>query len=337
MKKMLSIVFMMAALVSGGFFVIDHRAASSHGSRESLQVVEIMPGENALDVATKLSDVGVVSWRGYFVYYIWKEDLRHTLVAGKYQLGGKMTIPEIAKVIAGGDIVPKGVTVTFPEGFDSRKMAERLNANSLPGDAFSELVKHPKPEWRNEFWFLKDMPQNASLEGFLFPDTYTFTFETSADAIVVRMLKNFENRFPDAAKADMEKQGKSVFDIVTLASIVEDEVRTGSDRKLVADLFWRRIASGMLLQSDATVKYVRGESKVQHSIEETRVDSPYNTYVNKGLPPGPISNPGTESLMAVIAPTPNPYVYFLSDTSTGETVFSITFDEHKTNKAKHGL
>lgn len=321
----------------GGFFVIDHRTVSSHGSRGSLQVVEIMPGENVVDVATKLSDVGVVSWRGYFVYYIWKEDLRHTLVAGKYQLSGKMTIPEIAKVVARGDIVPKGVTVTFPEGFDSRKMAERLNANGLPGDAFLDLVKHPKSEWRDEFWFLKDMPQDASLEGFLFPDTYTFAFDTPADAIVIRMLKNFENRFPDAAKTDIAKQGKSVFDIVTLASIVEDEVRTGSDRKLVADLFWRRIASGMPLQSDATVKYVRGESKVQHSIEETRVDSPYNTYVNKGLPPGPISNPGTESLMAVIAPTPNQYVYFLSDTSTGETVFSVTFDEHKLNKTKHGL
>lgn len=337
MGKKFTVILALATLASGGFFIVDHQAASSHGNRESLQVVEIMPGENMLDIGMKLQDVGVVSWRGYFAYYIWKEDLRHSLVAGKYQLSGKMTIPEIAKVITQGDIVPKGVTITFPEGFDGKKMADRLNANSLPGDAFSDLVNHPKPEWRAEFWFLKNMPQNASLEGFLFPDTYTFTFETSADAIVLRMLSNFENKFPDAAKADIERQGKSIFDIVTLASIVENEVRTGPDRKLVADLFLRRIAIGQPLQSDATVKYVRGESKVQHSFEETRVDSPYNTYINKGLPPGPISNPGTESLMAVVFPTPNPYFYFLNDTTTGETIFSITFDEHKINKTKHGL
>lgn len=337
MEKKILIIVLFAAFIVVSFLAVDHQASLSHGDKGSLQVIEIKPGENMFDIGRKLQDAGIVSWRDYFAYYVWKEDLRHSLVAGKYQLSGKMTIPEIAKVITQGDIVPKGVTIIFPEGFDSQKMADRLNANSLPGNAFLELVKNPKPEWRAKFWFLKDLPQNASLEGFLFPDTYTFTFETSADAIVVKMLSDFENRFTEVQKAAMEKQGKNIFDVVTLASIVENEVRNDADRKLVADLFLRRISTDMPLQSDATVKYVRGESKVQHSFEETRVDSPYNTYINKGLPPGPISNPGLESLKAVISPTPNPYFYFLNDTTTGETIFSTTFEEHVINKTKHGL
>jgi UPF0755 protein len=336
-KKFLIFIAVLAVVSAVGFFSMNYQIAVSHGSVKSTQVIEIKTGENMIDIGTKFQDAGIIDWRGYFMYHVWKKDLRHALVAGKYQLNGTMTIPEITEVITKGEVVPKGVTVVFPEGFDSQKIADRLTANALPGDAFLELVNHPKAEWRDEFWFLKGIPSGASLEGFLFPDTYTFMFDTSAETIVKRMLTDFENKFPDTAKTAMEQQGKSIFDIVTLASIVENEVQTASDRKMVADIFWRRLSIGQPLQSDATVKYVRKESKVQHSFAETRVDSPYNTYINKGLPPGPIASPGLESLLAVIAPTPNTYFYFLSDTTTGETVFSVTFDEHVANKAKHGL
>ncbi|MDD5084288.1 MAG: endolytic transglycosylase MltG [Candidatus Moranbacteria bacterium] len=337
MKNALRILVALGVLALIGLFAVDYRSTSSRGAVQSAQVIEIKTGENALDVGAKLQDVGIVSWQGYFIYYIWKKDLRHAIVAGKYQLNGSMAIPEITEVITRGEVVPKGVTVTFPEGWESRKIADRLTANALPGDAFLALVNDPLPEWRREFWFLQDLPENASLEGFLFPDTYTFAFDTPAEAIVKRMLSDFENKFPDTAKESIENQGKKVFDIVTMASIVETEVKTDADRRMVADIFWRRIAIGQPLQSDATVKYVRKESKVQHSFEETRVDSPYNTYVNKGLPPGPISNPGLKSMIAAIAPIPNDYFYFLSDTATGETVFSVTFDEHVRNKTQHGL
>ncbi len=337
MKYMVRIVVILGILFSGSFFILNHQVTSSHGRVVSSQVIEIVKGDNVLDVGNKLQDTGIISWRGYFVYYIWKEDLRHRLTAGKYQLNGSMTIPDIATIITSGEVIPKGVTVTFPEGFDSLKMADRLTANALPGDAFLELVNHPLPVWREQFWFLKNIPTDASLEGFLFPDTYTFTFDATPENIVTRMLTNFGKKFPDGTKVTLEEEGKNIFDVVTLASIVENEVQTASDRKVVADIFWRRLSIGQPLQSDATVKYVNKESKIQHSFEETRVDSPYNTYVHKGLPPGPISNPGIESIQAVVFPTPNQYFYFLTDTTTGETVFSVTFDEHIANKAKHGL
>lgn len=337
MKKIVRGVLLAVLIIAIVFFIVNNNIARSHGIVTSSQVVEITTGENMMDIGLKLADRGVVSWRWYFVAYVWKENLQHRLVAGKYQVNGMMTIPEIVKMITQGEVVPKGVTVVFPEGFDNKKIADRLNANKLPGDAFLEFAMHPKPEWKNEFWFLKNMPEGASLEGFLFPDTYVFSLDVTGESIVLKMLTDFENKFPNTARADLVKQKRSIFELVTMASIVENEVRTESDRKMVADIFWRRIAVGMPLQSDATVKYVRGESKVQHSFAETRVESPYNTYINKGLPPGPIANPGLESLLTTLVPTPNQYMYFLSDTTTGETIFSVTFDEHVVNKGKHGL
>ena len=131
--------------------------------------------------------------------------------------------------------------------------------------------------------------------------------------------------------------GKARYEALTLSSIVEMEVRTDADRKIVADIFRRRIDAGMPLQSDATVRYALGVTKVKHSLTDIAVDSPYNTYVNKGLPPGPISNPGLSSLQAVLTPTPNQYLYFLNNPNTGETVFAKTFEEHIANKAKNGL
>ncbi len=127
------------------------------------------------------------------------------------------------------------------------------------------------------------------------------------------------------------------YDALVLASIVEGEVRTDADRRMVADLFLRRIASGMPLQSDATVRYALGETKVKHSLADLAVDSPYNSYTNKGLPPGPVSNPGLSSIRAAFDPLPNPYVYFLNNPETGQTVFAETFEEHVANKAKNGL
>ena len=319
------------------YFLLDRLSVSTHGTVTSPQMFEVVKGDGVTTIGKKLADAHIISWSGYFQYQVWKMNAGPSLLAGKYQLRGDMTIPEIIRIISKGDVVMQSVTVVFPEGFDSVQMSERLTANNLPGDVFLELVKHPSAEWRQEYWFLKDTPSNASLEGFLFPDTYTFASNVSAESIIKKMLSNFEKKVSALPKEDIENNEHSFFEIVTMASIVEEEVQTDIDRKMVADLFWRRIDIGQPLQSDATVKYVRGESKVQHSFEETRVVSPYNTYINKGLPPGPITNPGLVSIFATFSPQPNPYLYFLSDTKTGETVFSETFEEHVANKAKHGL
>jgi UPF0755 protein len=300
------------------------------------RLFHINQGESVRSIAERLEEGHVIVSQWLFLGYLWEKNLRGKTVAGDYLLSGQLTIPEVALKLTQGEVESFSVTVTFPEGWESRRIAERLMANKLPGEAFLNLVQHPKPEWRDRFTFLQSSPKNASLEGFLFPDTYTFYKAANAEDIIVAMLGNFEKHW-NAVNISPSDATRSPFAIVTMASIVENEVTSTADRKLVADLFWRRIAAGQRLESDATVKYILQENKIQHTFEETRTDSPYNTYTNKGLPPGPIGNPGIDALGATLHPTPNQFVFFLSDAVTGETVFAKTFEEHVANKKAHGL
>lgn len=301
------------------------------------RLFHINQGETTWSIAQRLEDDRfVVSWR-LFLAYLWKENLRGKTIAGDYLLNGQMTIPEIAFKLTRGETESLSVTITFPESWNSRKMADRLTANGLPGEDFLTLVQQPKPEYRDRFLFLKYIPEGASLEGFLFPDTYSFFKKATAEDIVTTMLGNFGTRLATLNNDKTIASKYSLFDIVTLASIVENEVKTTADRKMVADLFWRRMEAGKRLESDATVQYVLQRNKIQHSFDETRVDSPYNTYIHSGLPPGPIGNPGLDALAATMHPTPNDYLFFLSDPVTGDTVFAKTYEEHLRNKQAHGL
>ncbi len=136
-------------------------------------------------------------------------------------------------------------------------------------------------------------------------------------------------------RQDIERQGKTIYEIITMASILEKEVRNETDMKLVADIFWRRLKNGQRLESCATLAYALGKNKPQYSYEETRLASPYNTYINDGLPPGPICNPSLKAIRAAIYPTPNDYNFFLTRLDNGQTIFSHTFEEHELNKAKY--
>jgi UPF0755 protein len=147
------------------------------------------------------------------------------------------------------------------------------------------------------------------------------------------MLDNFNKKLSIKMREDIKKQGKTIFEIITLASIIEKEVSKEEDRKIVAGIFYKRLKQGIHLESCATINYILGNNKKQLSFEDTRVESPYNTYLNKGLPPGPISNPGIFAIKAAIYPQETDYLFFLSK-PTGETVFSKTFEEHNKNKRK---
>jgi UPF0755 protein len=181
------------------------------------------------------------------------------------------------------------------------------------------------------------VPLGATLEGFLFPDTYEFSRDASAEDIVKILMRNFDRRFDDSLRFEMRDGKKSIMEVVTMASLLEAEVRSEEDRKMVADIFERRISAGQPLQSCATLQYLLGVDRKQYSIAETKTESPYNTYLHAGLPPGPVDNPGLVSLRAALRPTPNDFWFFLSDAKTGETIFSKDFEEHKRNKSIHGL
>jgi UPF0755 protein len=317
----------------GAFLFFRHQIYYSQGKNKQVVNFEITKGEGNAEIASKLEEQGLISDKLYFYYYVRANKLINKIMPGEYELSGNMTIPEIAQNITSQQ--EKYVKITFPEGWNSKQMAERLKENGLNGDGFLAIVKDPQ-NFKKRYSYLQD-PKIKTLEGYLFPDTYFFKPDITAENIVGRMLDNFDGKLDSAMRADIAKQNKSIGDIVIMASVVEAEVTSTSDRSVVSGIFWKRIGIDMPIQSDATLTYAMDDGKSRHSYLETRVESPFNTYINKGLPPTPINSPSLEAIEAAIYPKVSDYLYFLSDPKTGTTYFAKTLDEQNINKVKVGL
>lgn len=171
------------------------------------------------------------------------------------------------------------------------------------------------------------------MEGYLFPDTYLFTIDVTGEDVVETMSANFDEKIADI-KQDVLRSKKDLSEIIIMASIIEREVQSVEDKKIVSGIFWKRIEIGMPLQADSTLTYEVGKTSAELSTEDLRTDSPYNTYTNRGLPPTPISNPGLDSIQAAVEPSSSPYLYFLTD-EEGAVHYAKDFEEHKLNKAKY--
>jgi UPF0755 protein len=332
-KTVIIILFLGLALLVAGFFYFRYQVYYSHGSYVEGKTIKIEKGEGNKSIGEKLEKEKIISGKYYFYYYMWSKKLTAKILPDEYELSAKMTIPEVIFAITQEQ--DKNIKITFPEGWTSKQMAERLTANGLPGGEFSKIISNPG-DLKSQYAFLTDSGIKT-LEGYLFPDTYFFTSEMDAQMMVRKMLGIFNTKVTSQMKADAMKNGKSLNDIMVMASIIEGEVRTDEDRKIVSGIFWNRIKNGQALQSCATLAYITGENKKQYSELDTKINSPFNTYLVKGLPPAPISNPGLSAINAAIYPTETQYNYFLSDPQTGKTVFSKTYEEHVANKAKYGL
>lgn len=336
-KNIFSVFIFILVLAAGGFFYLQNKMNFSHGDSSGEKDFTIEKGADALGIGENLESEGLISSSKLFVFYLWKQNLRGKIIAGDYVISPNLTIPEIAVLITTKK-EDNQIKITIPEGWRNSKIAERLKNNNLPADEFETLSKNPKYfQEKYGYDFLSDIPTGYDLEGYLFPDTYFFTKDASAEMIIKKMLDNFGRKVSADMISEIKNQGKSLYEIISMASIIEGEVRSQDDRKLVSGIFSNRIKSGQPLQSCATLAYVLGENKKQYSYADTQVDSPFNTYQNPGLPPGPISNPGLSAIEAAIYPTPTDYNFFLSNPQTGETVFSRTLDEHNANKVKNGL
>jgi UPF0755 protein len=208
-----------------------------------------------------------------------------------------------------------------------------LDEHNFTHQEFLDITNNKK-DWATNYSFLEDAASSATLEGYLYPDTYFIDGSTSLETLVAKALNNFDKKLTADLRQEISRQGKTIFEIVTLASVVEREVSAATDKKMVADIFWKRIEAGIGLQSDATVNFVTGKGLAQPTYADLEIDSPYNTYKYRGLTPGPISNPSIETIEAVIYPTTNEYYYFLT-TPEGEAIYSKTYDEHLQNKYKY--
>ncbi len=328
---------LLTALLAVSFWYLLSRADSARGPQGDSQRFMVGSGEGLVSVAERLEQAGIIDGRLTFIVYAAKTGLYKKFQVGEYSLSGGLAIPEIVSRIVEGKVVPAGVKVTFPEGWTMKEIANRLNESGLAGDEFLAIASKPFPKWRERFDFLKNLPEGASLEGYLFPDTYIFPPQATGELIVSEFLKNFRTKASGLIARDMAARGLSFHEVLTLASIVEEEGRTDADRKNISDVFRKRLAIGQPLQSDATINYIHGTAKDQPTFEDLKSTSPYNTYANAGLPPGPIGNPSLMSIVATLHPTSNPYYYFLINLKTRTTYFAEDFEGHQRNRAEHGL
>lgn len=325
------IVFIL--ILIGGFFYFRNEVYYSRGSFFGTKTFQISKGEGNMEIAGRLESAGLVSGKYFFYYYLRTHGLSDKIMPGEYQLSGSMTIPEIARAITNAQA--EYVKVTFPEGFTAAQMAERLTADGLPGKQFLEIVNNPG-NLKERYAYLNNV---QTLEGYLFPDTYFFKKDVSAQEIVLRLVDNFDSKLDPQMRADIAKDKHSLNETVIMASIVQKEVQTPTDMEAVAGIFWKRLAAGQRLQSDATLSYILNDKIDSHSGAALATNSPYNTYLNAGLPPGPISNPGLNALDAAIYPTVSEYNYFLTATVNGQkqVFYAATYEQQVANKVKYGV
>lgn len=337
-------VLSLAVLLGFGFWYQQGIAKPLDPEAKEKSIFHIEKGSGFLDIAKNLKQEGFIANRWLFVLYVLFRREQSALQAGNYQLSPAMNIREIAKEIVAGRVAQDQITIL--EGWDLRDIGWYLESRGLfQAEELFELVGFPlvdysvakdipaPKDFSREFDFLKDKPSNVSLEGYLFPDTYRLVKGERLEEVVKRMLENFGKKV-NPLRAEIASQGKSIFEIVTMASMLEKEVASFEDRRLVSGILWKRLEAGIPLQVDATISYITGKKTTNISKKETEIDSPYNTYKYPGLPKGPISNPGLESIMAALYPEESDYWYYLS-APDGTTIFSRTLEEHNKAKAKY--
>lgn len=332
MKKLLiiSIILLAGIIVWQVYFPAGSPSTSLGASGSGEIVFQIERGQGSRDIARNLQNEGLIEWSPFFSLYVILTGSADDLKAGTYMLSRDMNIPQIAEKFAAGDVSKEQITII--EGWSLRNIGSYLeNKGIFPAN---EIQKNDWDFLRDDYSFLDSKPANVGLDGFLFPDTYEITKGISLEEIVIKMLDNFDKRLTPSLRAEIEQQGKTIFQAVTMASILEKEVQTKEDKEIVSGIFWKRIKLGMRLESDATIAYIKGVDQWRYSYKDTRVESPYNTYLNYGLPLGPISNPGMDSILAAIYPQGSEYLFFLS-TPEGESIFSRTLEEHNIAKAKY--
>lgn len=297
---------------------------------------EVHPGEGAASLAQRLADQGVTQnpllIRLLLRYYGADREIR----AGRYTLPAGTTHRQLIEALKEGQV--ELVRVTIPEGWRAEEIADELQRNGIGSrDDFLHLVMNPAGRRAP---LINNTPPN--LEGFLFPDTYLVPPAYAPEQFLELMLANFENRVrADLASAEPATGGLSTYDRLILASIVEREAQVQEEQPVIASTFLNRIRDEMPLAADPTVQYSLkppgsspaapyGYWKRELTLEELKVDTPYNTYLVRGLPPSPIANPGLAAMRAVFHPTPTPYRYFVAKPD-GSHAFAATFDEHLNN------
>jgi UPF0755 protein len=294
---------------------------------EGDRFIIVSKGESFENVTDSLLKAGITTNRFYFSaagrILAWTTKMQ----VGKFRFKSGVSNFEILDILRGGKTI-ETITVSIPEGMRTTTVA-RICANKLGIDS-SRFMKYI-----NDSAFARSMGVDAgNLNGYLMPKTYEFYWQTDEELIIKKLVSEFWKDIDSSMISQVKRRGKSLHEILTLASIIELETAIDSERAIIAGVYYNRLQKRMRLQADPTVQYALGGEPRRLHFSDLRVQSPYNTYVNYGLPPGPINNPGLASITAALYPVKHRYLYFVA-TGEGGHRFSLTFLEHGKAKQRY--
>ena len=302
-------------------------------------IVEIPEGSNIDDIAKILYDSGLIKNRMVFQSYAGRHSRGiKQIKAANYRFTPSMSSVDIFNAMLNGKDYDGAVAITIPEGKNIKEIGAILESRHICSSANFINETKKVSEYKKNYSILSSYPDNAEgrtpMEGYLFADTYQFTSNSSAATVVSKMLANTQSKFSDAMLKKISDNHQTVDQILTMASLIEMESKLDSDKPKIASVFYNRLAKNMKLQSDATVNYALGEKKTNITNSDLKVDSPYNTYANTGMPIGPICSPSLKSIKAAISPAKTDYLYFVSD-SSGKTYYANNLQDHQANVDKY--
>lgn len=281
-------------------------------------LVTVERGEPLSQIVNDFASKGVVRSSFWLRVFITISGGQNRVIAGDYYFPKAKNVFSIAKVLHQGKFGLIPFRVTIPEGLSSMEIADILDER-LPAFNSSDFISEV---------------DSGDFEGYLFPDTYFFMPNTKAGDVILTMRENFARQV-STYEADIAKFEKPLHEVVIMASIIEDEANKSlADKRIISGILWKRIRMEMPMQVDAPFKYYNGKHSYTLTNEDLKEDHPYNTYINKGLPPTAISNPGIDSIRAAITPTPTDYLYFMSDKS-GNLYYASDFEGHQVNRERY--
>lgn len=304
---------------TAGIGAVDKVAAAEK------QIV-IAKGSGLKSIAGTLEKENLIKDSLIFELYCKLNDKSDNIKAGKYSINTSMSVPDIVEVISNSsNAIVDTIKFTIPEGYKLDQIVEKL---SSLGVVSREEISAALDAKKYNYSFIGQIPdREKKLEGYLFPDTYEIYKDATAEDIIDKLLGRFDKVFTEEYRNRAKELGMSVDQVVVLASIIEREAKLDNERKTISAVFQNRLKKNMLLQSCATVQYLFKEQKEVLTYKDLEIKSPYNTYINTGLPPGPIASPGLKSIEAALYPEDVDYLYFVAR-NDGSHIFTRTYSEH---------
>ena len=328
----LAVVVVIGAVIIGGSAYVSSLNKPYDLENENLIVISVPSGSSTSEIGSLLQENGIIKSADGFKLYGRIKKYDGKLKAGEYSLSPAMNLEEIFGILVEGHSNTDRFTV--PEGLTIAQTADILEDKQMINrDKFMDLIANGNFDYE----FMDDLPAcEKRLEGFLFPETYEIFTSATEEDIINKMLSQFDLVFTDEYYKRAEELGYSVYEIVTIASLIEREARVDSERATVASVIYNRLAIGQQLQIDATVQYALGEQKERLTYKDLEVDSPYNTYKVQGLPIGPICSPGRASIEAALYPSDTDYYYYVLKSKDEITHnFAETYSEFLTYKSQY--